>query len=782
MRCIDDEGGNLVGHAQASVESTRNRRLDAGSWIVLATAILVLLFSLGVGLYRISLPSDGWVSQTPISVGGGYTFERSLFAPSPFLPGDRLIAVDGQPVSELTRGALAFDARRPAEWAEGAIVPYTVERSGEEITLDVTLRRLPLRALFELIPGPFQFLSLPFLLGSLAVFLLRPRESAARLFFLLFWFLVATGLHESVGPADLFSPALFWMGKVVHGALLWAFAIAPIQVHFFLVFPLAKPFLRQHPRWVPAVLYGLPPALFIGAVLLGGPWPEPFLPVVRLFDLAVFAVAVPANLASVIHSFWTVRDETARAQLRWAAMGLVIGLGGTQILFLIQSHLLGPTPWITALMLLFILLFPLSIAIAIMRFRLWDIDLIINRSLVNGGLTGVVLGIYMVLVGGFGLLFQARGNPLVSLLATGFVAVLFQPLRERLQRTVNRLMYGQRDEPYAVLSQLGRRLEGAFVPGEVLPIIVEAVAEALKLPHAAVELEHDGAFSTAASYGEPAGEPLVLPLGYQSERLGRLLLSPRHPGESFRPTELRLLEDLTRHAGVAIYAARLTADLQLGRQRLVTAREEERRRLHRDLHDGLGPHLAGLTLKLEGARNRMTQDPATAALLTEVAGRIQSAVADIRRLVYDLRPPALDELGLVQAIEESAMSGQHDHLVIKVEGPTTLPPLPAAVEVAAYRIAQEAISNVLRHSGATLCRVVIALDQRDGLLSLSIEDNGHGGARLRPGGVGLGSMRERAEELGGSLALRSDRESGTRVIARLPWRRDDDETGPSPDR
>ncbi len=253
----------------------------------------------------------------------------------------------------------------------------------------------------------------------------------------------------------------------------------------------------------------------------------------------------------------------------------------------------------------FTLLIPLSIAFAILHSRLWDIDIVINRTLVYGALTASVVGIYVLVVGGLGTLLQAQGNLVISLLATGLVAILFQPLRIRLQRAVNRLMYGERDDPYGVLSRLGQRLGATLAPDAVLSVIVETVAQALKLPYVAITLQQEQASPIAASYGK-AVEPLLhLPLLYQSEHVGELLLAPRARGETFTPADHRLLNDLARQVGVAAHAVQLTTDLQLSRERLVTTREEERRRLRRDLHDGLGPTLAGFSLKVGAVRNHL---------------------------------------------------------------------------------------------------------------------------------------------------------------------------------
>jgi signal transduction histidine kinase len=416
-------------------------------------------------------------------------------------------------------------------------------------------------------------------------------------------------------------------------------------------------------------------------------------------------------------------------------------------------------------------------AIAILRHRLFNIEILINRTLVYIALSAAVAAIYVLVVGGLGVLLQARGSLIVSLLGVGLAAMAAQPVRVRLQRAVNRLMYGERDEPYGVLSRLGQRLEGTLEPEAVLPNIVETVAEALRLPYAAIALagapgpaSSGGALSIVAAYGSPSSEQLRLPLAYHAETIGVLIVG-QHPGEAFSSADRRLLADLARRAGAAAHAVQLTADLQRSREQLVAAREEERRRLRRDLHDGLGPQLASLTLRLETAGNRLAHDPQAQALLAELATQTQTAVADIRRLVYALRPPTLDELGLVDALREAAAqyppTGPHSVRIL-IEAPMELPPLPAAVEVAAYRIVLEALTNVVRHAGASQCVIRLELNRATGWLCLEIKDDGRGLPTAARPGVGLNSMRERAEELGGSWLVDSVRPGGTRIEARLP--------------
>jgi signal transduction histidine kinase len=300
----------------------------------------------------------------------------------------------------------------------------------------------------------------------------------------------------------------------------------------------------------------------------------------------------------------------------------------------------------------------------------------------------------------------------------------------------------------------------------VLPAIVSTVREALRLPYVAIRLADD---APPVAAGEPVAATETLPLLHHGAPVGSLVLGIR-PGEStFSTADRRLLADLARQAGVAVSTVRLTADLQRSRERLVTAREEERRRLRRDLHDGLGAQLAGLIVQTGVLRTLIPKDPAAAeALAGELRGELRTAIADIRRLVHGLRPPALDELGLVGALQRLAERCGTDGrgLRVDVDVPAELPALPAAIEVAAYRIAQEALTNVVRHSGARNCCVRLAADA-DGLV-LEVSDDGAGLPAGAVPGVGLSSMRERAAETGGSCEVAARPDGGTRVLARLP--------------
>jgi len=468
-----------------------------------------------------------------------------------------------------------------------------------------------------------------------------------------------------------------------------------------------------------------------------------------------------------------------RAQTKWLiyAVGITLFLG----LIVTPLWLSGSLPASLAMELsitltnLMTLGIAVAVTVAILRYQLYDIDVIINRTLVYGVMTGVVFLIYAVIVGAAGVLLQMQGSWPLALLATGLVAVLFQPLRDRLQRGVNRLLYGQRDEPFAVLARLGQRLEQTVTPEAVYPTIVETLTQALRLPYVALQVSKGQSFVTAEASGRPLADPVVLPLTNQGEVVGRLLVGRRAANEAFSQADHQLLQNVARQAGAAVYAAKLNADLQRSRHQIVTSREEERRRLRRDLHDGLGPSLASLHLEAGVLRRLVRDDPAAAErLVDEMRGDIRATIEDIRRVVHELRPPALDDLGLVPAITVLAAKIGPPHglngetpagLQVVVKAPDPMPTLPAAVEVAAYRIIQEALTNVVHHANARCATVRLRLDSE---LGIEVADDGVGFAGGRAGGIGLRSMRERAAELGGRVSVAALPAGGTLVQASLP--------------
>ncbi|HET8845582.1 MAG TPA: sensor histidine kinase [Ktedonobacteraceae bacterium] len=524
------------------------------------------------------------------------------------------------------------------------------------------------------------------------------------------------------------------------------------------LFPTGQ-FLPPWSRWI-----AIGTALFWGTVAFTS-----FMPHV------LYIVLLPSWIGSLlvvqIYRHQRLSSVVEQQQTKWVVFGSVIaGVGYSVVDELSFLFLKGGPPggmMYMALLSFFLLLVPLSIGIAVLRYRLWDIDVLIHRATVYVILTASVGGIYLFIVVALGTLFHARDNPLLALSATALIAVLFQPLRHRLQHAASRLVYGERDDPYVVISRLGKRLEATIAPDAIFFSIAETVAQALKLPYVAITLQDGSEKSLATSYGTAKGELVRLPLLYQTEQMGEFLLAPRSPGESFTRADYRLLSDLARQVSVAAYAVRLTQDLQQARERLISAREEERRRLRRDLHDGLGPLLSSQTLLLTSAQMLLRQAPdEVEAILQSAITQSQEAIHDIRRLVYALRPPALDDLGLIAAIQEQIVQKRASGIAFSFSAPEQLPPLPAAVEVACYRIVQEALTNVLHHARAHTCSVLLTCREQ---IIIEISDDGLGLPSAYHSGVGLTSMRERAEELGGNCCIEAQSGGGTRVQAQIPY-------------
>jgi signal transduction histidine kinase len=557
-------------------------------------------------------------------------------------------------------------------------------------------------------------------------------------------------------------PQLEWLTQTI--AFIGSVAI----LAFFFVFP------NGHfaPRWTVAIFIGwflfqLPRYYFPNSsLILHGDS--------TIYNLLFVAFFLSGVAAQVYRYIW-VSNAVERQQTKWVIYGLTIGMGCYLVLRTLS--LLIPDPMGSGFPLslgmviaatFFILLIPISITIAVIRYRLWDINPIINRTLVYGALSALTIALYILAVGLASRYFQ-RANLIVSFVTTGVIAFLFEPLRERLQRGVNRLMYGDRDDPATVLTQLSRRLESALAPDSVLQTIVETLAQTLRLPYTAISLADDEqAPRFVSSPSSPPSEIIHLPLSYQTERVGELILAPRAPGESFSPADMKLINIIAQQAGVAAYTVRLNNDLQKSRERLVTAQEEERRRLRRDLHDGIGPTLASFSQRLDTAADLVNTHPqATVDLLKDLKGQVKSTVAEIRRLVYALRPPVLDEFGLVTAIREhvAPYTGPNG-LQITFDITEPMPTLPAAVEVAAYRIALEAFTNIVNHAQATACHLILRVENNS--LVLLISDNGKGLAAKNHSGIGWTSMRERAAELGGECVIENNASGGVRVSARLP--------------
>ncbi|GAB3323317.1 hypothetical protein GCM10027451_46680 [Geodermatophilus aquaeductus] len=472
-------------------------------------------------------------------------------------------------------------------------------------------------------------------------------------------------------------------------------------------------------------------------------------------------VGVLLPLAVVTHRLRAAAGEDRR-RMRWLLWAGVVDA------LVVLGAVLFPSTTLSLDLSVAVGLTGLAVTLGLLRPRAVDIDRLLGGTLVYGGLAvGVVLLDLAVLAALGALLGTAVGERDATLVSVLLVAVVYVPLRAALWRLVRRWVLGEREDPYRVVSGLAERLERSDGAEEQLMAVAAGIAEAFRVPYVGVEVDSADGGRLVAGHGTRPGTVQSLPIAYRGEGVGRLLL-PRSGVRAHLVTrDERLLADVVRQAAAAARAGSLAAQLQASREQLVTAREEERRRLRRDLHDGLGPSLGAVVLRIDTARNLAASRPDDAdALLRQARDDVAAALADVRRLVHDLRPPALDDLGLAGAVRQQAERPLAPAVPVTVEA-EGLADLPAAVEVAAYRIASEALANAARHAAATRVRVRLARDA-GGALEATVTDDGVGIAPDRAAGVGLVSLRERAAELGGRCTVSCPAGGGTQVRAVLP--------------
>jgi signal transduction histidine kinase len=719
---------------------------------MLATGLAyMVLWMLGpADCATVGVRPDNWT-------GAGVQIDAT--AGCPLRTGDLVTAVDGRPLA---------GTAEPAAGTAGETVEYTVVRNDRESTVPVTLGRPDL-------PGVLgaAWPTLLFVLSMLAVagYVNLRRPSPATTGLLIF----SAGLAASVLPTLLGLPVIGvldpwqrWLYLFLTQAVYlvgWSGGLA-----FVLQFPRTYPRVANWPArgrlaLVSAPLWGVA-AWGVASVPMSANFVDWTGRLIGGTSLAVIA-ALLAMIGVAVSRLRAGGDALERQQMRWLiGPGILSASAGLAGWFLPEA-LLGeglPTGWIG----LAVLPFVVGLGVALLRYRLFDLDIVLNRGLVYGLLTAGIVTVYIVVVAAAAAVMHGDTTTPASIVATVVVAVAVNPLRMLLQRGVDRMMYGDRDDPYSALSRLDRRLDDAGDSDRVLAAVADDIADALRVPYVALEIDPLQRVVEAGSRPRwlTDAELVEQPLADRGERLGRLLVAPRAPKAPFSPADRRLIDDLSLRVSAAGREISLRADLQRSREQLVLAREEERRRLRRALHDELGPAIAGIGLRMEAARRVVTTDPQEASTtLSVVRDSAQSLVADIRRLAYDLRPPALDDLGLAGALEQHARGIEHP--AVTVTQSTDLGELPAAVEAAAYRIAVEAVTNTVRHANAEQC--TIALTARNGALEVRVADDGRGVPADVRVGVGIAAMRERAAELGGSLRVeRAPAGGGTVVVAKLP--------------
>ena len=743
---------------RASAAVSAPRRPEWWQWIArrgpaVLAVVLVLLGVIALAV-RLDAPADGTMVLS--YQADGVTVD--VLAPTGGLvPGDLVTRIEGHRLAE-GPGALADPSL-------GAELTYSVLRDGSA-SPTVRIER----------PDPYPLLlsgwgNLIFVVAltllAVALYLRRPDEPATTPL------LIAASAF--LGSTLAFVPGLPALSMATGGPLLWLYNINIVGAYAIawgalLAFGLRLGDDKQR-RWssrsVLRVAYFGPPVLTAIWLAVAGLLAPNLLSWFDLIYTGTTVLVVATLLGLVVLSvlaYVRSSDPLTRSRLRWTAGGAVASaISGLAFWFvpeLITGHQLLPSGANGLSGLPFVL----GIAVALRRHRLFDIERLANRSLVYGTVIAVLVAGYAMLVA-----ILVSGLRLSGTAAAGIAAVAaalaLLPLRSLAQRAVNRLMYGERDDPAGVLARLGTRMQSVPLPDDVLPAVVETVAHSLRLPYVAIDLaDQSGAYRLAAEHGTSVGRPHTETLTHHGIAVGRLRVSERGRDDPLEPADLELLRSLAGEVGPAVQAVRLHQDLLRSRAEVVALREDERRRLRRDLHDGLGPALAAIGLKAGLAARHVPRESAARELLGEIDTEVKAGLGDIRRLVEALRPPALDELGLVGAVRARASSLTGD-MIIDVSGPDTAGPLPAAVETAAYRIVVEALTNVVRHSGASACRVVIMVSAE--AVEVSVRDDGRGLDGDRSPGVGLRSMQERAAEVGGTLSVQSNG-SGTVVSALLP--------------
>ena len=479
------------------------------------------------------------------------------------------------------------------------------------------------------------------------------------------------------------------------------------------------------------------------------------IPVVVFLSFAGVLVSMAAVVARYRRSTGVDRDR-----MRWLlwsvlAMALVLAAGA-----LIDARAFRDV------VIIFIAGLPaVAMTIGIVSPRIVAVEDLLARTVVYGLLAVVLVAADLLVVAGLtALLGDALDQRQIVVVVLLLTVALYGPLRQRLGLHVRRLVLGTRANPYDAVAGLASVLETTDEGSEQLTAVTRAVAEAFGVGFVSVEVERVGGERLVATYGDRPAEVRTLPITYREQTVGRLVLPIRGlRGRLSRRDEV-LLGDLVRQAATAARTSQLAEELQDSRERLVVAREEERRRIRRDLHDGLGPALSGVVFQLESARLVVDRDPESAKQqLAATTEHVRDVVADVRRLVHDLRPPALDDRGLVGALTQL---GETLALPLEVSADGLEQGLPAAVEVAAYRIVAESLTNVARHASADAARV--RLERTGTTLLVEVADDGVGIGEDVQAGVGLLSIRERAAELGGHTEVHCPPDGGTVVRATLP--------------
>jgi signal transduction histidine kinase len=515
-----------------------------------------------------------------------------------------------------------------------------------------------------------------------------------------------------------------------------------------------------------------------------GPWLSVF--------RAVFPLVVVTGIALVAAVLVRFRGATGdlRQQLKWfvfAASILVAATLVTDVSVIVRPGLITGTGLkvIGAGLGLAFVAVMAAIGLAILKYRLYDIDVVINRTVVYAALAGFITAVYVAIVVGMGSAIGAGGEPNValSIVATAVVAIAFQPVRERVQRLANRVVYGKRATPYEVMSDFAHRMSGALSIEDVLPRMAQTAAQGLAASSARVAVFLPGGDDRSVTWPAEAGNERfgrAVPVTHRGEVVGELAVA-KPPGEPLRPGEERLLANLAAQAGLALHNVRLTeelrarfdqisrqtAELQASRQRIVTARDEERRRLDKEIREGAAAQLRAVEEGLERADGLMAKSPErTAHLLESLGSQATRILEELRELARGIFPPLLADQGLAAALEAQFRKAR---VPVSLDA-DSLGRLPPEVEAGVYFCVVEALANAARHAAAS--RVLVRLRQADAEIVFEVTDDGRGFDPESAPRSGLQTMADRIEALGGTFDVRSSTSTGTTITGRVPVSRE----------
>ncbi len=498
-------------------------------------------------------------------------------------------------------------------------------------------------------------------------------------------------------------------------------------------------------------------------------------PGIDVVDVATWLVAVSATAATalVVVRWRRSRGETDDALLGWLAAGAVVAWLavvperiGLDASFVPGGSVVGPLLLVATVPLLVV-----GVVVRAMRERPGRFHGVAHDVIGWLVLFGAIVVVYTAVVAGLGRLVGGDGPIWFLVGATGVIALFAEPARRHVRTSVDRLVWGQRDDPLEVVRGIVDHV-GADVEGELLPTLVDSLRRELRLDAVAIDVRDAGGWRREAASGGPTTRERSVVLEQRGEVVGRLVVGWEH-GPYLRGRDESVLAELAGPLALAVGWVRLTAELRRSTIALATGREEERRRLRRDLHDGLGPALTGVSLGLRAAVQQLERrsDPTTVgtsrALVERSADEVDALVDEVKRIARALRPTVLDQLGLREAIERFVRTVD-DRVDVAVSLPRTGLELPAAVEVAVYRIVTEALTNVIRHAGAEQCWLTISTGTTGSVVLIDVVDDGVGIPVGVPAGVGTAAMRERATEVGGVVRVTPHEPHGTHVHVRIP--------------